>query len=53
MKRLPKQLQAAIDAHRRSDFDTAAIRSDLDWTPRPFEDTVRDTADSLVAHGVV
>ena len=24
MKRLPKQLQAAIDAHRHSDFDTAA-----------------------------
>ncbi|MCH8896059.1 MAG: sulfotransferase [Proteobacteria bacterium] len=24
VKRLPKQLQAAIDAHRRSDFDTAA-----------------------------
>ncbi|MCH8221764.1 MAG: hypothetical protein IIA76_10600, partial [Proteobacteria bacterium] len=24
MKRLPKQLQAAIDAHRQNDFDTAA-----------------------------
>lgn len=41
------------DLGRRSGFDTAAIRNDLDWQPRPLAQTINDTADSLIAHGVV
>jgi len=41
------------DLGRRSEFDTAAIRRDLNWQPRPIVETVDDTADSLIEHGVV
>lgn len=41
------------DLGRRSGFDTAAIRKDLNWQPRPLAQTVNDTADSLIAHGIV
>jgi len=41
------------DLGRRSDFDTTAIRRDLDWTPRPVSETINETADGLIAHGVV
>ena len=38
---------------RRSELDTSQIRSTLDWSARPVAETIRDTADSLIAHGIV
>ncbi|MFL5295008.1 MAG: NAD-dependent epimerase/dehydratase family protein [Phenylobacterium sp.] len=37
----------------RHDFSSAKAREVLGWTPRPTEETVLDTARSLVAEGVV
>ena len=48
----PTVRMVASDLGRRSEFDTAAIRRDLGWEPRPIAQTVSDTADSLIAHGV-
>ena len=38
---------------RRAELDTSQIRSTLDWSPRPVAETIRDTADSLIAHNIV
>lgn len=37
----------------RKEIDAARLRAELRWSPRPNEDTIRDTADSLIEHGVV
>lgn len=37
----------------RHDLDNSAIRRDLNWTPRPAERTVIDTARSLIDEGLV
>jgi len=37
----------------RQDFDNNAIRRDLNWKPRPVEDSIVHTAESLIALGVV
>ncbi|MDP6344805.1 MAG: aldehyde reductase [Alphaproteobacteria bacterium] len=37
----------------RNDFDTTRIQEDLHWQARPVKETVLDTADSLIAHGLV
>jgi dihydroflavonol-4-reductase len=37
---------------KRTDLSSEKARSRLGWSPRPIEDTVADTGDSLIAHGV-
>jgi dihydroflavonol-4-reductase len=49
----PAVRRVAGDLGRRTDFDNSAIRRDLDWRPLPIAETITDTADSLIAHGVV
>jgi len=41
------------DLGRHTEYDTSAIRRDLDWTPRPADATITDTADGLIAKGIV
>jgi len=38
---------------RRHDFTSAKAQSLLGWSPRPFEETILDTARSLIAAGAV
>ena len=38
---------------REKHYDNAAIRQDLNWQPRPLEETITATAESLIALGVV
>jgi len=37
----------------RQEFDNSAIRRDLNWQPRKVEDSIVDTAESLIELGVV
>lgn len=41
------------DLGREKHFDNAAIRRDLDWQPRPMDQTITDTAESLIDLGIV
>ena len=41
------------DLGRKSSFDTTAIRRDLHWESRPVAQTINETADSLIARGIV
>ncbi len=41
------------DLNLRHDIDNSAIRRDLHWNPRPVEQTVIDTARSLIQEGLV
>jgi dihydroflavonol-4-reductase len=38
---------------KRSELSSEKARSRLGWTPRPIEDTIAETGDSLIEHGVV
>jgi dihydroflavonol-4-reductase len=38
---------------KRSELSSEKARSSLDWTPRPIEDSIVETAESLISHGVV
>jgi nucleoside-diphosphate-sugar epimerase len=38
---------------KRTDYDAANARERLGWSPRPIEETILDTAESLIDHGVV
>jgi dihydroflavonol-4-reductase len=38
---------------KRVDLSSEKARSTLGWSPRPIEDTIAETAESLVRHGVV
>jgi nucleoside-diphosphate-sugar epimerase len=38
---------------KRSEYDTSKARQRLGWSTRPIEDSVVETAESLIAHGVV
>jgi dihydroflavonol-4-reductase len=39
-------------AGRPENVSNAKAKSELDWRPRPLRDTLVDTADSLIAHGL-
>ncbi|HET6832141.1 MAG TPA: aldehyde reductase [Solirubrobacterales bacterium] len=41
------------DLGRRSEFSNARARDELGWSPRPLEDSIADTARSLLEFGVV
>jgi nucleoside-diphosphate-sugar epimerase len=41
------------DLGKRKELDTRRIQADLGWHPRPVTLTINETADSLIAHGVV
>jgi dihydroflavonol-4-reductase len=38
---------------KRTDLSSERARSELGWSPRPIEDTIVETAESLIDHGVV
>ncbi|HEX5893190.1 MAG TPA: NAD-dependent epimerase/dehydratase family protein [Solirubrobacterales bacterium] len=38
---------------KRVDLSSEKARSTLGWSPRPIEDTIAETAESLIRHGVV
>jgi len=38
---------------KRTDYDTSKARERLGWSPRPIEDTIAETAESLMERGVV
>jgi nucleoside-diphosphate-sugar epimerase len=38
---------------KRTDLSSERARSQLGWSPRPIEDTVAETGESLIEHGVV
>jgi dihydroflavonol-4-reductase len=48
---MAKQAARRLGATRR--ISNARIRSVLDWQPRPLEDTLVATAESLIEHGIV
>ena len=37
---------------RRTELSSAKARDSLGWAPRPMEDTVAETGESLIQHGV-
>jgi hypothetical protein len=41
------------DLGKQKHFESAAIRKDLNWQTRPMDETVRDTAESLLDLKVV
>lgn len=41
------------DLGQRSDFSSQKAREKLGWSPRPVEDSIAETAQSLIDHGVV
>jgi dihydroflavonol-4-reductase len=38
---------------KRSDLSSERARTALDWSPRPIEDTIAETGESLISHGVI
>jgi dihydroflavonol-4-reductase len=38
---------------KRTELSSEKARSSLGWTPRPIEDTIAETGESLIRHGVV
>lgn len=38
---------------KRTELSSDKARSSLGWTPRPIEDTIAETGESLIRHGVV
>jgi nucleoside-diphosphate-sugar epimerase len=38
---------------REKHFDNAAIRKDLNWQPRPMDETIAQTGESLIALGII
>jgi dihydroflavonol-4-reductase len=38
---------------KRSELSSEKARSTLGWAPRPIEDTIAETGESLIEHGVV
>jgi nucleoside-diphosphate-sugar epimerase len=36
---------------KRTDLSSEKARSTLGWTPRPVEDSITETAESLIRHG--
>jgi dihydroflavonol-4-reductase len=38
---------------KRTDYNASKARKLLGWSPRPIEDTIAETAESLIEHGVV
>jgi dihydroflavonol-4-reductase len=38
---------------KRTEYQTTKAQDLLRWSPRPIEDTIAETAESLIAHGVV
>ena len=38
---------------KRTDLSSDRARSTLGWSPRPIEDTIAETGESLISHGVV
>ncbi len=38
---------------KRSELSSERARTTLGWSPRPIEDTIAETGDSLIQHGVV
>jgi dihydroflavonol-4-reductase len=38
---------------KKSELSSQKARSTLGWTPRPIEDTIAETGESLIEHGVV
>jgi dihydroflavonol-4-reductase len=41
------------DLGRRPEYSSALARERLGWKPRPLEDSIAETAESLIEHGVV
>jgi dihydroflavonol-4-reductase len=41
------------DLGHRPEYSSALARETLGWTPRPLEDSIAETAESLIEHGVV
>ncbi|HEY6672623.1 MAG TPA: hypothetical protein VIZ91_09010 [Solirubrobacterales bacterium] len=38
---------------KRTDLSSERARSTLGWSPRPIEDTIAETGETLISHGVV
>ena len=38
---------------KRTEYDTTKARRRLGWSPRPIDDTIAETGESLIDHGVV
>jgi nucleoside-diphosphate-sugar epimerase len=38
---------------QRTDLSSERARDTLGWSPRPIEDTIAETGESLIQHGVV
>jgi nucleoside-diphosphate-sugar epimerase len=41
------------DLGRHSEYSSARAREELGWSPRPLEDSIAETGESLIEHGVV
>ncbi len=41
------------DLGNRPEYSSALPREQLGWSPRPLEDSIAETAESLIEHGVV
>jgi hypothetical protein len=38
---------------KRTEYQTTKAQDVLGWSPRPIEDTIAETAESLIDHGLV
>ena len=38
---------------KRTELSSEKARTTLGWSPRPIEDTIAETGESLISHGVV
>jgi dihydroflavonol-4-reductase len=38
---------------KRTDLSSERARTTLGWSPRPIEDTIAETGESLIRHGVI
>jgi nucleoside-diphosphate-sugar epimerase len=41
------------DLGHHPEYSSARAREELGWTPRPLEDSIAETGDSLIEHGIV
>jgi nucleoside-diphosphate-sugar epimerase len=50
---VPQLREVVRELNQRYDYSTQQARTLLGWSPRPVEDTILDSAHSLIRHGVV
>lgn len=52
LARFDYSLRIGLEFHRPENLSTAKAREDLGWRPRPVRESLVDTADALIAHGL-